>query len=113
MAQQRGYENMLKRKYTPVFVMQQDYEWFLFIFLPRRMEVPRLRGQIRAAAASLHHSHGNVESKPHLRPTPQQRQILNPLSEARDQTQGSNPILTPTSQIRFNYATIGTPNFYS
>ena len=44
------------------------------------------RGQIRAAAADLHHSHSNVGSKPCLRPTPQERWILNPLSEARDQT---------------------------
>ena len=28
------------------------------------------RGQIRAAGAGLHHSHGNARSKPHLRPTP-------------------------------------------
>ena len=51
------------------------------------MEVPRL-GSIRAVAAGLHHSHSNAGSKPHLQPTPrpQQCQILNPLSEARDQT---------------------------
>ena len=58
------------------------------------MEVPRLgvegaRDQIRAAAASLHHSS-------------QQRQILNPLSEARDQT----CILMEASPI---WATTGTP----
>ena len=29
------------------------------------------RGQIRAVAAGLHHSHSNARSKPHLRPTPQ------------------------------------------
>ena len=30
-----------------------------------------VRGQIRAVAASAHHSLGNPGSKPHLRPTPQ------------------------------------------
>ena len=52
------------------------------------MEVPRLGGRIGAAAAGLHHSHSNAGSEPCLRPTPQlmQRQILNPLSEARDGT---------------------------
>ena len=29
------------------------------------------RGQIGAAAASLHHSHSNTGSEPHLQPTPQ------------------------------------------
>ena len=42
------------------------------------------RGQIRPAAAGLCHSCSNVGSEPHLQPTPQQRQIHNPLSEARD-----------------------------
>ena len=37
------------------------------------------RGPIGAIAAGLHHSHSNVGSKVHLRPTPQRR-ILNPLS---------------------------------
>ena len=54
------------------------------------------RGWIRATASSLHHSHSNTRSKSHLRPTPPhswQRQILNPLREARDQ----NCILMDTS----------------
>ena len=29
------------------------------------------RGQIRAAASGLHHSHSNARSEPHLKPTPQ------------------------------------------
>ena len=55
------------------------------------------RGIIGAAAASLHHSHSNMGSEPHLWPT-WQYQILNPLSEARDQT--SN-LMVP-SQICFH-----------
>ena len=56
------------------------------------MEFPRLGGLIRAIAASLHHSS-------------QQHQILNPLSEARDQTCN---LMVP-SQIHFHCATMGTP----
>ena len=50
------------------------------------------RGQIRAAAAGLSyshsHSHSNTGSKLHLQPTQQlaEWQILNELSETRDQT---------------------------
>ena len=49
---------------------------------------PQARGQLRAVAGSLHHSHSNVGSELCLWPTPQLRQcqILNPLSEARDRT---------------------------
>ena len=52
------------------------------------------RGQIGATAAHLHHSHATSESR--LRPRPQQYWILNPLSEAGNQT----CILMDTSQIR-------------
>ena len=44
---------------------------------------------------------------PHLRPTPQQRQILNPLSEARNRTHN----LMDTSQVHFRWAMTGTPVF--
>ena len=40
---------------------------FVFCFLGR----PLARGQIRAATASLHHSHSHEGSELHLRPTPQ------------------------------------------
>ena len=36
------------------------------------------RGQIRAVAAGLHHSHSNSGSKPHLQPTPQLMAALDP-----------------------------------
>ena len=36
------------------------------------------RGLIRAIAASLHHSHSNVGSEPHLQPTPQLTVTLDP-----------------------------------
>ena len=83
---------------------------FFFFFLlivkaaPVAYESSQARGQIRATAAGLHHSHSNVGSKPHLRPT-QQRQILNPLSGARDRTH----IFMDASGIRFCCAMMGTP----
>ena len=66
------------------------------------------RSLIRAVAASLRQSHSNDGSKLHLRPTPhssRQRWILNPWSEARDETRN----LRVPSQIRFHCATMGTP----
>ena len=55
------------------------------------------RGQIGAAADGLCHSHSNVDSEPicDLRHHSWQRQILNPLSKAKDQTQ----VLMDTSQV--------------
>ena len=48
---------------------------FLFFFLfraaPEAYGGSQARGQIRAAAADLHHSHSNARSKPCLGPTPQ------------------------------------------
>ena len=56
--------------WTPVFSLMQKASHFLmsahrifFFFLGPHLqhkEVPRLRGQIRASAAGLHHSHGNT-----------------------------------------------------
>jgi len=58
------------------------------------MEVHRLRGQIRAAAAGLCHSHNNAGSKLHLHPMLhlQQCWVLNPLSQGR----GKTSLLTDT-----------------
>ena len=38
----------------------------LFIYLFAFYESSQARGRIGAAAASLHHSHSNMRSKPHL-----------------------------------------------
>ena len=56
---------------------------FLFFFLlvratPSTYGGSQARGQIRAVAASLHHSHSNAGSKPPLRPTPQLMAMLDP-----------------------------------
>ena len=55
------------------------------------MEDPELGGQIRAAAANIHYSHGNTRSKGHLQLTLQ----LAAMSGARDQTR----VLMDTSQV--------------
>ena len=63
--------------------------FFLFMATTVAHGSSQASGWIRAAASSLHHSHSNAGSKPHLWPTPQltrQRWTLNPLSRTRDQT---------------------------
>ena len=48
--------------------------FFFFAFFratPTAYGSSQARGQIWATAVSLHHSHSNVGSEPHLRPTPQ------------------------------------------
>ena len=75
------------------------YEYFLgclfctciclfFTTAPVAYGSPQARGPIRAAAASLHHSHSHTRSEPHLQPmlNLQHHRILNPLT-----TPGSNP----------------------
>ena len=66
------------------------------------------RGLIGATAASLHHSHSNFKSKPCLKPTAQ-RQIFNPLSEAKDRT---HKLMVP-SWIHFHCTMMGTPILFS
>ena len=77
---------------------------FLFLFfggggLTVAYSGSQAMGRIGPLCAGLCHSHSNARSKVHLRPTPQpqQHQILNSLSRARDGTCS----LMDTSQIRF------------
>ena len=94
--------------------------WFysgliFFFFLPFlgpqqwHVEVPKLGVQIRTTDADpCHsHSHGNAGSKSRLWPihSSWQHLILDPLSEARDQT----CILMDTSLVSFHCTTTGTP----
>ena len=44
------------------------FNFFFFLTIPMVYESSWARGQIGAEAAALHHSHGNVESEPHLQP---------------------------------------------
>ena len=97
------------RKWWSTFI---SYFFFFFVFCPFRVAPTpyggsQARGLIRAVAASLHQSHSNARSKLCLWPTPSswQSQILNPLSDARDQTRH---LMVP-SQIRFHCAMTVTP----
>lgn len=83
-----------------------------FLVAPVEYGGSEARGQIGAVAASLHHSHSNARSEPHLQPTPQltamwQCQILNPLSEARVQT---CILMDTNSWVCFCWATMETPH---
>ena len=80
-------------------VPQRDRQYsffFLFRATPVAYESTQARGQIRAAAASLRHSHGNLGSEQHLRPTPQfmAQQFKNPMNIHEDA--GLIPSLTRT-----------------
>ena len=62
-----------KRRKEIVFRVTSLFLFGLFVYLGPRlghMEVSQARGPIRAAAASLHHSHSNSEYESHLQPTP-------------------------------------------
>ena len=94
-------------------VQQQNFFLFVFRAVPETYGGSQARGWVGAIAAGLYHSHSHVRSKPHLRPTPQlhsswQRQVLNPLSKARDQTRN----LMVTSQISFCCTTMETPEHF-
>ena len=87
-------------------MIQQSHFWvtvqknffFLFRAAPTAYGGSQARGQIRATAAGLCHSHRNVGSHCicDLHHSSWQRWILNPLNEARDQT----GVLMDTSQVR-------------
>jgi len=62
---------------------------FLFRAEPVADGGSQARGQIEAAAASVHHSHSNAGSKPHLQPTPQFTATLDP--QPTERGQGLNP----------------------
>ena len=69
-------------KLNTVFMQYEKYLFFFFFFLraaPVIFGSSQARGLMGATAAGLHHSHSNVRSQWHLRPTPQlmQHWILN------------------------------------
>ena len=81
---------------------------FCFLGLQlRHMEVFLDKGLIGAIATDLHHSHSKLDPS-HVFDLPHsswQQWIVNPLSEATDQTY----ILMDTSRVRYCWATAGTP----
>ena len=57
--------------YCTLFTPQKSFFFFLFRATPAAYGSSQAKGWIRAAPAGLRHSHSNVGSEPHLRPTPQ------------------------------------------
>ena len=58
-----------------------NFPGLLFFFLraaPAIYGSSQARGQIRAVATGLHHSHSNTRLEPRLQPTPQLEAILDP-----------------------------------
>ena len=91
---------------------------FCFVFSilgphPPHYGSSQARGQIRALAAGLHHSHSNAESEPHLRSTPQLTATPDPWPTERGQ--GSNPHPHGYWLDSFPCTTMGTPRcqYYS
>ena len=68
---------------------------FFFHFLGphlQHMDVPKLGVRLDlSTATSLHHSHSNARSKPHLQPAPQFRAMLNPQPIEQGQGLNSHP----------------------
>ena len=58
-------------KYEPISYFIYLYIFGLLSAAPVAYGGSQPRDQIRALAASLHHSHSNTRSEPRLRPTPQ------------------------------------------
>ena len=76
----------------------------LFRAAPEAYGGSQARDLITAIAASLRYCYSNARSKPHLRPTPQLKAMLDPYPTERGQR--SNP-----SQIHFRCATRGTLHY--
>ena len=79
--------SLLKKLIVSYFIL------FIYLFLffraaPATYGSSQARGPIRAAAASLHHSHSNVGSKPRLQPIPQLTATPDP--QPTERGQGSN-----------------------
>ena len=80
----------------------------LFRATPAAYGGSQAKGQIRAIAAGLHYNHCNARpelTSGDLHHSSRQLRILNPLSEAGDQT----CVLMDASQIHFHQAMMGTP----
>ena len=89
----RSMEQDKKSRNKPTYLWLINLSFFFFGFLgPHQwhMEVPRLRGLIRAVAASLHNSHSNEGSALHLQPTPQLMAMPDALPT--EQGQGSQTV---------------------
>ena len=62
----------------PEETMQRKEHFFFLRAIPMAHGSSQARGGIRAAAAGLHHSHGNAGSEPHLKTTAQDAATSDP-----------------------------------
>ena len=99
------------RRLKPCFLSLSLFFFFLFRAAFLAYGGSHFRGQIRAVAVNLCHSHSNGGFRLSLRlhHSSQQYWILNPLSKARNRTRN----LTVPSWIHFRCLTMGTPCFLS
>ena len=90
------------------FIILLIYLFCLFRTAPMTYGGSQARGQIRAIAASLCHTHGNADLTCvcELYHSSQQGQIINPLMEARNWTH----ILMDSCWVHYYWATVVTPN---
>ena len=76
----------------PVYEATNFFIYFIFLLFRAALTAyggSQARGWVRATAASLHQSHSNTRSEPHLQPTPQLTATLDP--QPIERGQGSNP----------------------
>ena len=85
--------------------MKNTFVFLLFRVTPAAYGGSQARGQIRAAAASLYHSHSNIGSEPHLRPTSQLTGNARSLTHPTERGQGLNQC--PHILVRFATAEPG------
>ena len=98
--------------YFCLFIYLLFFIFLFFVFLGPHLwqtEVPRLgvESELQLPACTTATATRDPSCICNLHHSSQQCWILNPLSKARDQTY----ILTDASQIRFHWATMGTPQF--
>ena len=74
-------QHMQPLLFSLIFIYLFIYYLFIFVFsraAPVAYGGSQARGLIGVIAARLHQSHSNVESEPHLQPTPQLTATLDP-----------------------------------
>ena len=79
----RVYQHLIVSQLPKSSHMYIVFFFFFFFFglfrvAPTAYGSSQAKGPIEAAAASLHHTHSNARSEPHLRPTPQLMATLDP-----------------------------------
>ena len=73
--------NLLPPKHLFILLLMKNRIFFFFLLFrapPVAYGSSQARGRTGAAAAGLHYSHSDVESEPHLQPTPQLTATLDP-----------------------------------